>query len=296
MSKSKFKQSGNTSWIKEDNKSCKSAIQTVINLKSLCCALHVFSVWIHVLDNVVYSVISFACVLYVCVCVWGQTTTIQPLNFTQLKNPTSWLHTCDTLFPVHVWPEARNIHQVMLQVGGRTPRLPGATCTPGFHSHWKSKGICFVALPRCTLVHWDIKQSCQSGPDCRKQSQEMEMHCVTTSTTLGYLFGQIFPFFLWESPPQDFSWYPSDDVWALGGKKTRKKSASVSCSSSRLQGGISSRLLHPKPPPPPNNIPRGESNKLISLLTHLFAAQTRTSLWHATSRQRQRKSERGYWL
>lgn len=51
----------------------------------------------------------------------------------------------------------------------------------------------------------------------------MEMHCVTTSTTLGYLFGQIFPFFPWESPPQDFSWYPSDDVWALGEKKQEKK-------------------------------------------------------------------------
>lgn len=31
--------------------------------------------------------------------------------------------------------------------------------------------------------------------DCRKQSQEMEMHCVTLSATSGYLFGRILPFF-----------------------------------------------------------------------------------------------------
>lgn len=115
----------------------------------------------------------------------------------------------------------------MLQVGGRNLRTPPTKphsnpvlqMYPWFPLTLGKKGICFVKLPRYTLVHWDIKQSCQSGPDCRKQSQEMEMHCVTMSATLGYLFGQIFPFFPWESPPQDFSWYPSDDVWALGEKK-----------------------------------------------------------------------------
>lgn len=55
--------------------------------------------------------------------------------------------------------------------------------------------------------------------DCRKQSQEMEMHCVTLSATSGYLFGQIcvsFFFLLsfsWESPSLHLSWNPRVDVW-----------------------------------------------------------------------------------
>lgn len=189
------------------------SLQLIYHIVSTC--LHCKTkqkVWIHVLDNVVYSVISFGCVLYVCVCGGGGD-----------KILTNILHTCDTFFPVHVWPEARNIHQVMLQVGGRTPQLPGATCTPGFHSHWKSKGICFVELPRCTLVHWDIKQSCQSGPDCRKQSQEMEMHCVTTSTTLGYLFGQISPFFSLGIPSPGFLLVSQWWCVSAGGKKKQEK-------------------------------------------------------------------------
>lgn len=37
VSNSNFKQSCKTSWIKADNKSCWSRIQTTVNLKSLCC-------------------------------------------------------------------------------------------------------------------------------------------------------------------------------------------------------------------------------------------------------------------
>lgn len=54
--------------------------------------------------------------------------------------------------------------------------------------------------------------------DCRKQSQEMEMHCVTLSATSGYLFGRIFLLFLffsWESPSLHLSWNPKVDVWEL---------------------------------------------------------------------------------
>lgn len=44
VSKSKFKQSGERSWIKADSKSCKRTIQTVVNLRSLCCALQLLLV------------------------------------------------------------------------------------------------------------------------------------------------------------------------------------------------------------------------------------------------------------
>lgn len=54
--------------------------------------------------------------------------------------------------------------------------------------------------------------------DCRKRSQEMEMHCVTLSATSGYLFVRIFLLFLffsWESPSLRLSWNPNFDVWEL---------------------------------------------------------------------------------
>lgn len=77
-----------------------------------------------------------------------------------------------------------------------------------------------------------------------------------------------FPFYsLWESPFLCITEMMCER-W--------RESAAVSCSSLRLQGGISSRLSHPprKPPPSLNKIPRGGSNELIWLLIHLFAVQT----------------------
>lgn len=53
-------------------------------------------------------------------------------------------------------------------------------------------------------------------PDCRKQSQEMEMHCVTLSATSGYLFGRIFLLFFHGNPPfLHLSRNPRANVWAL---------------------------------------------------------------------------------
>lgn len=76
--------------------------------------------------------------------------------------------------------------------------------------------------------------------DCRKQSQEMEMRCVTLSATSGYLFGRIFLFFLHGNPP------PSITLWVpeLMSGSWRNKPA-VSCSLLRLQGGITSLPLVP---------------------------------------------------
>lgn len=40
--------------------------------------------------------------------------------------------------------------------------------------------------------------------DCRKQSQEMEMHCVALSATSGYLFGRTSLFFFFHGNPPFF--------------------------------------------------------------------------------------------
>lgn len=71
--------------------------------------------------------------------------------------------------------------------------------------------------------------------DCRKQSREMEMHCVTLRATSGYLFGWVFLcFFLWESPSLHLA-------WSAGGKKP-----ALSCGLLSLQGRIASRPSHPR--------------------------------------------------
>ncbi len=85
--------------------------------------------------------------------------------------------------------------------------------------------------------------------DCRKQSQEMEMHCVTLSATSGYLFGRILPFFFFRGNPR-----PSISLGlqeSMSGSWRNKPA--VSCSLLRLQGGIASLPSHPSPtinPPP----------------------------------------------
>lgn len=93
-----------------------------------------------------------------------------------------------------VWPEAGNIRQAMVRGHNlRATEYPWFPLTLGGTKKGREGGgIYIVQLPQYMLVHWDIKQSCQSGPDCRKQSQEMEMHCVTASATLDSLFGRIF--------------------------------------------------------------------------------------------------------
>lgn len=70
--------------------------------------------------------------------------------------------------------------------------------------------------------------------DCRKRSQEMEMHCVTLSATSGYLFGRIFLFFFF------FHGNPLPSI-SHGIPKSmsgsRRNKPAVSCSLLRLRGG-----------------------------------------------------------
>lgn len=112
----------------------------------------------------------------------------------------------------HVWPLTTSIRW-SLQVGGHnlhtpvtTPRpLPAVTLccarSPRFPSSCWKKGTGFVMFPPA-LTRSLRHKAILSG--CRKQSQEMGMHCVTLSATSGYLFGRIFPFFFMGIPFSHF--------------------------------------------------------------------------------------------
>lgn len=166
------------------------------------------------------------------------------------------LHTWPSLyFPVtHSWPRTHNIHQVNITSWRSWPahsnrHTSASFCSnPVLHTYpslpllLKQKVISFIMFPLVQACGLRYKVILCDG---RKQSQKMEMHCIASSATSGYLFGQICIFFsTWESPSLHHSCIPRADV---GGGR-RNKSA-VSCSLLRLQGGISSLPSHPSPPP-----------------------------------------------
>lgn len=62
----------------------------------------------------------------------------------------------------------------------------------------KKKVTCFIMFPPAQACGLRYKAMLS---DCRKQSQEMEMHCVTSSATSGYLFRQIFLLFFFMGIP-----------------------------------------------------------------------------------------------
>lgn len=86
--------------------------------------------------------------------------------------------------------------------------------------------------------------------DCRKQSQEMEMHCAASSATSGYLFGQIF---LHGNPLPSITLGIPESM-----PGSWKNKPAVSCNLLRLQGGITSLPSHPTGPPLP---PQRSSSK-----------------------------------
>lgn len=127
--------------------------------------------------------------------------------------------------------------------------------------------------------------------DCRKQSQEMEMHCAASSATSGYLFRQIF-----------LHGNPLPSITLPGSWKNKP---AVSCNLLRLQGGITSLLSHPTRPPSP---PQRSSSKQklvwgiqlvnLTLDTLPLVCNTDMPFLHRSShnklserRERERKSE-----
>lgn len=122
------------------------------------------------------------------------------------------LHNWPSLyFPVtHSWPRTHNIHQVNITSWRSWPahsnrHTSGSVCSnPVLHTYpslpllLKQKVINFIMFPLVQACGLRYKVILCDG---RKQSQKMEMHCIVSSATSGYLFGQICIFFLHGNPP-----------------------------------------------------------------------------------------------
>lgn len=105
---------------------------------------------------------------------------------------------------------------------------PCAVYIPFTSPHTEKKVICFIMFPPAQACGLRYNKATLS--DCRKQPQEMEMHCVTSSATSCYLFGQIFLFFFFRGNP-----LPSISLGipeSMSG--SRRNKPAVSCSLLRL--------------------------------------------------------------